>query len=307
MKIRCLFTTLFICLTGIALGVEVNVPEIWPDSSFRDWTCMDQAVAVPGTNGLSVSSGTLQMKPDMDSGMSLDPRWSFVADSAASGGRFVGSCFGPGAHTLSFDLNASCSAQMLVELVNDSKFIIYNASLSVLPGGTHVSIPLDLNHFSPDVFATGSFEELLRDVQNLWITFNWNHSENAPLFSIDNVLLSGSGTGYGEWIDEIEELTFEQKLPGADADDDGITNGDEFIVDSEPDRAGLPFQISCKGDTLRWTSSSNCQYTVLRSTNLIEQGFVEIGTVPGTGAEVLYQDSERPDRASYRVRVRRRR
>lgn len=299
-----LYTALIICLAGFAVAVEVYVPETWSDSSVQGWRCMDQAVALPNTNRLSVVGGMLQMEPEPEGPQT--PRWSFVADQDASEGRFTGSYYDAGVDTLSFRLSSSCPATMTVELVNDTDFIIYNASLDIAAGAEEISLPVSADTFRADFFASGSFENLLRSVEDIWITFEWSSGENPPVFAVDDVLLTGAGPGYGVWIDGFGNITNSAlRLSGADADGDGIRNGEEFIVDSEPDRAGVPFQIRCAADTLQWNSSSNCLYTVLRSTNLIEQGFVEIGTVPGTGAEVIYQDPEQPVRASYRVRAKR--
>jgi hypothetical protein len=292
---------LSICLTclaaRIAVAAEVNVPETWPDASLQDWVCVDQSVGIAGTNELSVAGGALRLEPATGAGLI----WSYIADSAASGGRFVGSHYALGTHTVALDLTASCAAVMRIELINETGFVSYIASVPVSPGDTAVSVPVDGDHFQRDRFAMGSFEDLLRNVEKVWVTFEWDSAADSPVFAIDNVQLLGAGAGYGEWIDGFADLSFEQRLAGADSDADGIANADEFNMDSLPDTPSAPFTVACCGEMLQWDSSANCQYTVLRSTNLCGQGFTEIRAMPGSGGTMNFEDPDGPDRAFYKI------
>jgi len=302
---RLICTVLLICLAGIARAVEVNVPETWPGSSLRAWSCLDQSVAVPGTNELTVSGGALQMVPETDPGAAKNPRWSFMAIAAASDGRFCGSYYDSGVHMLNLSVQASCLAEMTIELVNDTDIIIYTASVPVSPGSANFQIPVDADHFIPDSFARGSLEDLLRNVERVWITFEWDKTIESPVFSIDDVQLFGAGIGYGEWIDSFSDLTFEQRLAGMDSDGDGIANADEFLTDTMPDILNLPFTVSGSGDAIEWISSSNCLYTVLRSTNLTSRTFEPVDVVEGSDGVMRFEDPDGPAQAFYKIQVER--
>jgi len=302
---RSAIIALLIGFTGIVWAVDVNVPETWSGLSLREWSCMDQSVAIPGTNKLTVSDGALQMVPETDPGAANNPRWSFIADATASDGRFVGSYYDVGAHTLEFSLYASCSASVTVELVNETDFIIYQATLSVSPGMLSRQIPIDAEHFSPDLLARGSLEDLLRNVEQVWITLDWDKAVVAPVFAIDKVQLLGAGSGYGEWIDDFVGLTFEQRLAGMDSDEDGITNADEFYADTTPDIWNPPFTVSAKGSSIEWISSSNCLYTVLRSTNLTFWTFEPVNIVAGSGNTMQFTDLDGSAQAFYKIQVER--
>jgi len=302
---RLIRTVLLICLAGMARAVEVNVPETWPGASLREWSCIDQAVSIPGTNELSIISGALQMVPQTDPDAANNPRWSFIADATASDGRFAGSYYDAGGHTLELSLHASCFAAMTVELVNETDFIIYQATLSVSPGSANFQIPIDAEHFSPDIFARGSLEDLLRNVERVWITLDWDKTVDSPVFAIDDVQLLGAGIGYGEWIDSFSDLTFEQRLAGMDSDGDGIVNADEFHTDTMPDILNLPFTVSGSGDAIEWISSSNCLYTVLRSTNLTSRTFEPVDVVEGSDGVMRFADPDGPAQAFYKIQVER--
>jgi len=266
---------------------------------------MDQSVAIPTINGLSVTDGALHMAPQTDSGAANSPRWSFISDAAASEGRFAGSYYETGGHTLEFSLYASCSASLTIELVNDTDFIIYQASLPVNSGVLNLYVPIDAEHFQPDFFARGSFEDLLRNVEQVWISLDWDKTVDSPVFAIDDVQLLGAGAGYGEWIDAVAELTFEQRLADVDSDGDGIINADEFHTDTIPDIWNLPFTLSESGDAIEWISSSNCLYTVLRSTNLTSQTFEPVDVVAGSDGAMRFTDPDGPAQAFYKIQVER--
>lgn len=286
------------CLAAMtAVAAEVNVPETWPSASLQSWVCVDQSSGRAGTNELSVTGGALQLEPAAGAGLI----WSYIAGSDASGGRFTGSHYDVGTCAVELDVTASRAANMKIELINDADFVSYVASVPVPAGGTAVSVPVDGDHFQPDLFAMGSFEDLLRNVEKVWVTFEWNAAGESPVFTIDNVQLTGAGAGYGEWIDGFDALTFEQRLAGADSDADGMANADEFNLDSLPDSPSAPFQVACCGELLQWDSSINCRYTVLRSTNLCEQGFTAIQTLPGEGGPMSFEDPDGPDRAFYKI------
>jgi len=266
---------------------------------------MDQAVSIPGTNELSIISGALQMVPQTDPDAVNNPRWSFIADGAASDGRFCGSYYDSGVHMLNLSVQVSCLVEMTIELVNDTDFIIYQATLSVSPGSANIQIPVDAEHFSPSMFISGSLEDLLRNVDWVWITFEWDKAGVSPVFAIDNVQLLGAGAGYGEWIDGFSDLTFEQRLAGADSDADDVVNADEFQTDSLPDIWNLPFMVSGSGDAIEWISSSNCLYTVLRSTNLTSRTFEPVDVVEGSDGVMRFADPDGPAQAFYKIQVER--
>jgi hypothetical protein len=164
---------------------------------------------------------------------------------------------------------------------------------------------LDPDHFTADRFAKGDFQELLQDVERIWITFDWDKSVENPLFAIDNVQLPGAGTGYGEWIDGVPGLTFTQKLAVADSDVDVLSNAEEFNIDTLPDEPNLPFSVSAAGNAMEWSSSINCRYTVLRATNLVSQAFVPVQELDGSGTVMRFIDSEEPSNAFYKITVKR--
>jgi len=262
-------------------------------------------VANPSTNELSVTSSALQMVPQTDPGSAMNPRWSFEAIAAASDGRFCGSYYDSGVHMLTLSVQTSCSAQMDVELVNDTDLIIYQASLPVSPGSENFQIPVDAEHFTPSLFINGSFEDLLRNVERVWITFEWDKTIESPVFAIDNVQLLGAGAGYGEWIDGVSGLTFTQKLAASDNDGDGLSNANEFNMDSLPNTPNPPFSVSVAGNAMEWISSTNCIYTVLRATNLVSQAFVPVQEMDGSGTVMRFIDPDEPSKAFYKINVRR--
>ena len=297
------FIIIALGLAATVSAVEVNMPEVWPGTSLQGWLCMDRSVALPETNHLSVADGMLWMTPQAGGGASSS--WSFVADSSASDGHFAGSYYDAGVHTLSFRLASSCSANMTVELVNDIDFIIYNTTIEVAAGAIDISLPVNTNTFHPDFFAAGSFEDLLRGVEQIWIDFEWDGTEPPPTFAIDDVLLSGAGAGYGEWIDGFSGMTFPQRLAGADADGDGILNADEFYMDSRPDVVSGPFIVSAVTGGVKWNSSANCRYTVLCSTNLVLQTFEPVAVRDGSGGEQEFQGLKNLSPAFYKIQVER--
>ncbi|VGO22244.1 hypothetical protein [Pontiella sulfatireligans] len=300
-----------LCFTYIVastFAAEVGVVETWPDTSLRGWMRIDQSTGVLSDQNLDVSEGALRLSPTVDAGSPLNPRWSFVADISASEGWFTGSLYGVGAETLDLDFQSSVSVTLKIQLVHNAIFgAVYNATMAVDPG-THpsrISMPLDLNHFSPDFFGNDAlFETIIRATDQVWITMEWDKNAPSPIFMVDNVELKGAGAGYGAWIDGFG-LVIRQRLPGTDADEDGDSNAAEFIVDSLPDDPASRFSFGMNGSGLEWASSSNCNYTVMRSTNLTNQAFIPSDALSGSGAGMSYQDSESLPCAFYKISVER--
>lgn len=298
-------TLIIVVVVGMASAhaATVGVKETWSAGTVQDWQLFDHSGSAPLPTFFGVVDGALGLEPVPDPGAAADPRWSFIADAAASGGIFTGSLYDVGAHTLAFDVHASVAANLTIELINEMELIVYQATIQLVPGDTKVAMPIDPDHFHPDIFTfPDSFEPLLRDTERLWITLAWDKAAPAAAFQIDNVELLGAGPGYGAWIDSFG-LPFEQRLAGADADGDGDGNAAEFIVDSLPNDPSNRFSFACNGGGLEWSSSSNCQYTVWRSTNLVAQAFEPVGTVKGTGGAVGFEDPEDPPCAYYKLEV----
>ena len=293
-----------LCMAGFSNAAIVGVAETWPDSSLQGWQDLDHSSGILSNQNLTVSEGALQLTPVVDPEATLNPRWSFVASAAASAGIFSGSFYDIGAHTLEFDFYSSVPMTLTVQWANESEFIIYVSTGAASSGelSTRISVPLDLDQFSPDQFSSDDFEGLMRNTEQIWFRMDWDKDAAMPVFRIDNMELLGAGTGYGAWIDGFG-LPFGDRLSGVDADGDGDDNAVEFIVDSLPNDPDNQFSFNSDGMGMQWNSSLNCQYTVLRSTNLLSQAFESVDFLSGTGGVQGYQEEENIPSAFYKLEV----
>ncbi len=132
----------------------------------------------------------------------------------------------------------------------------------------------------------------------------WDTNLTGAVFSIDNVELLGAGEGYGVWIDTFG-LTISNRFAGVDADGDGLVNGDEFNIDALPNISSGPFTIAITNSIMTWNASSNCQYAVYRSTNLLSDAFWFLDAVDGAFGVMEYEDAENLPIAFYQVESRR--
>lgn len=301
------FLVLAACMIRVAGAAVVSLPETWPDASLRGWQGLDVSTGVPSELNLEVVDGALQLSPTVDPEATMDPRWSFIATTAASDGTFSGSFYGVGAHTLEFDFYTSVPVTLTVQWANESEFIFYSAVVATGSSGTtsRISVPLDPDHFSPDMFGSDEdFEALMRNTEQIWFTMDWDRDAASPVFRIDNVELFGAGEGYGTWIDGFAGQALRTRLPGTDADGDGGGNATEFIADTFPyDSSSFLSFYSLGASALGWNSSSNCNYAILRCTNLLEQAFVPVAILPGTGAAMEFEDADNVPHAFYKLNV----
>lgn len=272
------------CLNAAVL----DIAETWPDHSVQGWECFDHAGLVPSKPSFSVINGKLTLAPRIFKNLEDDPKWSFTAQPASSSGIFSGDYADAGALTISFDIESSVPATLSVELACESAFLIYGASMVVASGTTHIEIPLDDSHFYPDTLSVSNqFSTVLHSVEKVFITLEWDKTSLNPIFSIDNVKLVGSEDLYGGWI---EKFGLDSALTGynVDADGDGLLNLYEYVIDSLPNVSNGPFAISMETNAVIWAGSSNCTYTVLRSTNLVEGLFEPAGILPGISDKMYY-------------------
>ena len=302
--VRFLIALIILGSVSSASALTVGATETWSGGAFNGWQSFNPVTGLLVQDGLSISNGTLRMDPVVDPETQLDPRWSFVATSIASSGIFAGSYYGQGVHTIEFDIQSTVSATLRVQLVHEEVFgAVFNATYS-LNAGTQpetISVSVDLDTFEPDLFGDDSvFETILRQTDQMWITLEWAKAAPDPVFTIDNVKLLGAGSGYGSWIDGFA-LGLSDSLAGADVDTDGLINGDEFNIDTLPSLSNGLFRISYNSNVVEWASSTNCQYAVLRSTNLVEGVFEPVDFIFGDGTAMQYQDTETNAAAFYRV------
>ena len=293
------------CMAGFSNAAVVGLAETWSDSSLQGWQEVDHSTGILSNQNLTVSEGALQLTPVVDPEVALNPMWSFVATAAASAGTFAGSFYDVGVHTLEFDFYSSVPMTLTIQWANESEFIIYVSTVAVSAGETsaRISVPMDSGQFHPDLFGSDEdFEALLRNTEQIWFTMDWDKDAASPVFRIDNVELLGAGAGYGTWIDAFG-LPFVDRLSGVDADGDGDDNSVEFIVDSLPNDPDNQFSFNADGMGLQWLSSSNCQYNVLCSTNLVSEAFEPVELLPGTGGLMSYQEEENIPVAFYKLEV----
>jgi hypothetical protein len=294
---------ILVCMAGVSHAAVVGVTETWPDASLRGWQQLDQSVGVPSVLNLGVSSGALELAPVINSSSTNDPRWSFVADAGASSGNFVGSLYDVGASTLEFDFYSSVPATLTAEWINDANLIIYHAAFPVGGSASNsaFSIQLDPDHFTHDPFSfSDDFEFLMKNTDQFWFTLDWDKDAVAPVFRIDNVQITGAGEGYGSWVESFG-IDFQNSFSHLDKDGDGLLNGEEYNMDSDPTASNSPFTIAYTTNGLEWASSSNCQYTVLRSTNLVSGVFEPIDQAYGSGNTMWYQNMETNASAFYQI------
>jgi hypothetical protein len=103
-------------------------------------------------------------------------------------------------------------------------------------------------------------------------------------------------------VDQFSDL-------GGDADQDGISNGDELYAGSNPSDGASRFEIgsgaiwSDEGVTVYWPSSPGKIYSVHRSTDLL-QGFIKIADgIEATAPVNTFQDQPPAPVAYYRIQV----
>lgn len=308
MKIRLqLYSAAVLFVTcSYSIAAILDMAETWPDHSVQGWASFDHAGLVPSASSFSVSEGTLTLVPDVNVDFEDNPKWSFLAGPSSSSGILAGSYTDAGAQILAFDIESSVPATMVAELVRESEFLFYEASMSVTSGITHIEIPLDDTHFLPGFLsASNQFHTVLDSVEKLFITFEWDKMAPNPKFSIGNVKLVGSEASYGSWI---EGFNLDSTLIGynVDADGDGLLNAYEYVIDSSPNVSNGPFVITMEPDTLRWAGSSNCTYFIMRSTNLVDGVFEPASILPGISGDMQYVDPAYTSNAFYTIRVERR-
>lgn len=289
-----------------AHAVTLGYTETWAGSSVEGWTYFEHSGIEPAPNFFGVTNGSLSVHPMPNPDGIRDQRWSFVADATASSGAYVGDLYDHGAHMLEFDLVTSVDCVFLVQLVDNSSFgAIYNWETNLTAGAVHLSVPIDLDHFFPDLFGDDSvFESILRNTDAIWLTTEWDKDAPSPEFAIDNVVLRGVGPGYGAWIDAFT-LDLSDRFAHLDADGDGILNGQEYQMDSSPETFNGPFIIHSVSNGVIWTGSSNCMYTVLSSTNLIGNVFEPAHVMNGTNDTMRYEYPGSNSNMFYKVQVER--
>jgi hypothetical protein len=307
-RFRFILGTILIGFVPLSYSVTLDATETWMGALVQDWTYYDVSGLEPPPEVFAVVGGELTLQPQPNPSAIKNPLWIMVADSNASGGAFTGDLYDYGVHTLEFDFRTAVDCTLKVQLVNNQgPGNIFNAVTNLLAasGSVHITVPIDLDHFEPDFFGGDElFETILRQTDELWFNMEWDKNEPAPLFSMDNVVLQGAGEGYGTWIDGFG-LELRQRFSRLDADGDGFSNADEFNMDSAPNAASLPFTVSYMNNMLEWASSSNCQYAVLRSTNLVSGVFEPVSIFFGDGHTLDYHESEDLPNAFYKVNVER--
>lgn len=304
----CRATVVMVCLASIVGAAVVEVPETWPGTSLQGWLSFDPANPLNSADTLSVVSGRLQLTPVVGSESVLNPQRTIIADDGASAGILTGNYHHIGAHTLSFEFYSSVDVELIVGWVNEIGGIVYNTVIPISTGSPilRYDLPLNIQQFSPDLLSFSTeFETLYKNIDGIWFTLKWAKEDLNPIFKIDNVILHGAGSGYGAWIDGYG-VDFTNGFAHGDNDFDCILNGDEFIQDLAPNMQNEPFCISCERNVISWNSSTNCQYTIYRSTNLVEGGFEVVETIQGTGSKIFRPLEDAASTIFYNVKVERR-
>jgi len=107
--------------------------------------------------------------------------------------------------------------------------------------------------------------------------------------------------------DSPEELSvrdYWEELSVMDTDEDGHTSFEEYEADTNPTNPASFFRIGCKNGNFTMDSSTNCEYMVYASTNLVNW-VVEEENLSGTGGEMIIGTSTNPPCGFYKASVKR--
>jgi Concanavalin A-like lectin/glucanases superfamily/Bacterial TSP3 repeat len=115
---------------------------------------------------------------------------------------------------------------------------------------------------------------------------------------------STSADPYTAWAEtNITDAT--KRGQSDDADGDGTTNYDEYLLGLNPADGSSRFAASISGgSTLSWPAANGLSFTIQRSTTLAADSWVDLATMTATGSTQTWSDPSPPDgKAFYRVKL----
>ena len=182
----------------------------------------------------------------------------------------------------------------------------------------------DIEHFNPD----GTYFEFVEDDCGTFdgaggnSTGNWatewqtSHVQNVDWYSCGSAHsepLNANMKAYAAWAlwcqlavdmdrddlaDEWEERHGGIQLFGNgtnDFDEDGVTDWEEYVMDSAPTNSNLRFGIvglaATNGGTVEFASSTGRMYSLRAYDDLVAGGWVSVTSRPGTGATMRLTDA----------------
>lgn len=290
---------LLLCLlalgTSEAVGAQVGQVAQWSEGDADGWRLLNLQTGQYVEDGVLVVDGSLEWRYlSEDSG----DMYRVSANVEASNGDFVGDYFDGGVATLIFELYASVSTELNVDLWHATDLLYYTAQLSVETGWQRIQIPINSDNFSAGFGSADNLEVWIRNIGEVLIGTSRGNGAGEQIFRLRNVVLKGSGAGYAAWIQTYIDRnggSLAEWLPGAEFCGDRQTNADKHVLGNDPTdpEEKLLARLTASPMELRWSSRSGRAYSVWRST-LNGDSFCKVpeSDIAGTGSEVSFSIDE---------------
>jgi fibronectin-binding autotransporter adhesin len=112
------------------------------------------------------------------------------------------------------------------KLVVTDALTITGSTLNLLPIGTPAAPVYVLASYGT---LTGTFGTINGKPSNYDLVYNYNDGVSS-----NNIALVKQGDAYQSWLDTYPALTAGNRAPGVDFDNDGLDNGTEFVLGTDP-------------------------------------------------------------------------
>jgi hypothetical protein len=316
-RVRVLISSVALVATCVAKGAVVDKPETWEDGGGTGWECYDW-VNERSVDRLSETGGALVVSFPAQQMRTPPEEYMLKAGGGASGGVFAGDYVAAGVATVSFRIHCDLPMEISLLLGSAGSGHVWRCRLDPGPAGAWrtVRVPVNIGDLKAvnAVELPGTFADDLRRIEWIGVSVERNDSPVAQKCTIDDVRLTGPGTGFADWIARYG-APVGMDLPSADADGDGHCNWREWIAATSPvDKEdvlslGIQRQRDVGGtgwkSKLRWDSREGRRYNVWYAEDAVGPFARQGAEVEGDGREKVVERESGGPQGFYRLSVRR--
>ena len=282
-------------------GATVGISEVWSNGTCSGWTCQD-LINDQVAGGYVTVPGAVQMTFPKQS-MSLPPEeWLFKADSAASGGAFVGDYVTNGVLDISFGVFCPLGGRVRLLFGGGTSGRVWQYVVPVVATGQWVTVRVpmnpallvNLNHAN----CPATLESDLHDVGWIGVAIQRAGSLSAQTYQMRNFSLNGQPQFGAMMAQFADPSNLGQgncnRLPTGDLNGLGICNYAAWVIGAVDSNSLLRVrtrQADVAGMTVTWNSVTDRTYSVWRTMDL-KAGFTQITPeLPATPPENTYRDT----------------